>query len=69
MEGLLESPWEGKLANQSPRNRIYNSKYVGGIFRVDLLFDEEYNEKPPAVQFVTVPFHPNSMPSFGKSVK
>ena len=28
---------------------------------LELLFDQEYNELPPDVWFVTVPFHPNSM--------
>ncbi|KAJ3319924.1 Ubiquitin-conjugating enzyme E2 U [Boothiomyces sp. JEL0866] len=30
-----------------------------GIFKLCLYFDHNYNEKPPQVFFLTVPFHPN----------
>ncbi|KAI9000252.1 ubiquitin-conjugating enzyme/RWD-like protein, partial [Gaertneriomyces semiglobifer] len=33
--------------------------WEGGIFQLELFFDEDYNEVPPDIYFVTVPFHPN----------
>jgi ubiquitin-protein ligase len=36
---------------------------LGGIFQVDVIFNENYDSQPPLVSFVTIPFHPNSTPS------
>ncbi|KAI8808916.1 ubiquitin-conjugating enzyme/RWD-like protein [Cladochytrium replicatum] len=36
-----------------------DTSWEGGIFQLELIFDEEYNESPPEVYFLTVPFHPN----------
>ena len=33
---------------------------TGGVFAVNLKFDENFNNIPPSVRFHTVPFHPNS---------
>ncbi|CAH1244045.1 UBE2U [Branchiostoma lanceolatum] len=33
--------------------------WEGGIFQVQLKFNEFYNEEPPEVAFHTIPFHPN----------
>lgn len=33
--------------------------WEGGIFKVSIRFDENYDELPPCVGFITVPFHPN----------
>ncbi|TPX36932.1 hypothetical protein SmJEL517_g00915 [Synchytrium microbalum] len=38
---------------------LVNTPWEGGIFKLELLFPENWNETPPAVYFVTVPFHPN----------
>jgi ubiquitin-conjugating enzyme E2 U len=32
----------------------------GGVFQVDVIFNEDYDSQPPLVSFVTIPFHPNS---------
>lgn len=39
---------------------LFNLK-KGGIFQVDIIFDENYDSSPPLVSFVTIPFHPNSI--------
>ena len=31
----------------------------GGMLQLSLIFNEEYNTKPPGIHFVTIPFHPN----------
>ncbi|KNC96524.1 uncharacterized protein SPPG_08112 [Spizellomyces punctatus DAOM BR117] len=36
-----------------------NTPWEGGLFKIEMFFDEEYNEKPPEIYFMTVPFHPN----------
>ncbi|XP_071799292.1 ubiquitin-conjugating enzyme E2 U-like isoform X2 [Asterias amurensis] len=33
--------------------------WEGGVFAVNLKFDENFNNIPPSVRFHTVPFHPN----------
>lgn len=33
--------------------------FLGGIFRVYIKFDENYNVCPPKVCFHTIPYHPN----------
>lgn len=38
------------------------------MLQLSLIFNEEYNTKPPAIHFVTIPFHPNVNPSDGSVV-
>lgn len=38
----------------------------GGVFKLELHFNENYDMKPPLVHFVTVPFHPNIDMETGK---
>ena len=33
---------------------------AGGVFHLRLRFNAEFNSTPPTVQFMTIPFHPNS---------
>jgi ubiquitin-protein ligase len=33
--------------------------WEGGVFRVELCFPLEYDQRPPQVRFLTIPFHPN----------
>ncbi|KAI8822001.1 ubiquitin-conjugating enzyme/RWD-like protein, partial [Fimicolochytrium jonesii] len=44
---------------QAVLHGVPETPWEGGIFRLELRFDEDYNERPPEVQFLTVPFHPN----------
>lgn len=37
--------------------------WEGGVYRVVMLFPEDYPSKPPKVQFVPPLFHPNVYPS------
>lgn len=32
---------------------------IGGIFKLELFFSQDYNDVPPEAVFTTVPFHPN----------
>lgn len=43
-----------------------NSSWEGGVFALELIFSQEYNEMPPLVAFTTVPFHPNICIRTGK---
>ncbi|CCF72940.1 Ubiquitin-conjugating enzyme [Babesia microti strain RI] len=36
-----------------------DSPWDGGIFRLEMIFDEEYPNKPPKIKFITSIFHPN----------
>ena len=36
-----------------------NILFTGGVFRLYMKFDENYNTQPPEVCFHTIPFHPN----------
>ncbi|KAI9098606.1 ubiquitin-conjugating enzyme/RWD-like protein [Phlyctochytrium arcticum] len=45
--------WEGVI------DGLPDTPWEGGLFKVDLFFDEDYNEKPPEIRFTTIPFHPN----------
>ncbi|TPX42234.1 hypothetical protein SeMB42_g02767 [Synchytrium endobioticum] len=38
---------------------LLDTPWERGIFKLELLFPENWNEEPPTVYFVTVPFHPN----------
>lgn len=41
-----------------------DSPWDGGIFRLEMIFDEEYPNKPPKIKFITSIFHPNSRSTF-----
>ncbi|KAJ3274089.1 NAD-dependent histone deacetylase sir2 [Terramyces sp. JEL0728] len=45
--------WQVKLKGPKETN------WEDGIFKLCLYFDHNYNESPPQVFFLTVPFHPN----------
>ena len=45
--------WEGTIFGPS------ESPYCGGIFKLDILFTENYPFVPPKVKFVTPILHPN----------
>ncbi|KAJ1553659.1 Ubiquitin-conjugating enzyme E2 U [Nowakowskiella sp. JEL0078] len=45
--------WEATL------HGLINTPWEGGVFKLELLFDENFNDSPPEVFFFTVPFHPN----------
>jgi ubiquitin-conjugating enzyme E2 D/E len=47
------SHWEGVLIGPT------GSPYEGGLFRLEIVFPEEYPFKPPAIQFKTPVYHPN----------
>lgn len=34
--------------------------HAGGVFRLNVTFSDEYNVVPPLINFMTIPFHPNS---------
>ncbi|TPX75872.1 hypothetical protein CcCBS67573_g02866 [Chytriomyces confervae] len=36
-----------------------DTPWEGAILKVKILFDEDYNETPPQIVFLTIPFHPN----------
>ncbi|KAJ3407267.1 Ubiquitin-conjugating enzyme E2 U [Chytridiales sp. JEL 0842] len=40
--------------------------WEGGIFKLQILFDEGFNDIPPKIVFLTVPFHPNVDMQSGK---
>ena len=50
-ENLLD--WEATIIGPS------ESPYAGGIFRLQIIFNEKYPFKPPKVKFITKIFHPN----------
>lgn len=45
--------WEGVLIGPT------GSPYEGGLFRLEIVFPEEYPFKPPAIRFKTPIYHPN----------
>jgi len=40
--------------------------WEGGVFKLYLQFDENYNARPPRIFFHTIPFHPNVDPDTGQ---
>ncbi|KXS15138.1 UBC-like protein, partial [Gonapodya prolifera JEL478] len=38
---------------------LRETPWEGGIFKLELIFDENYDCTPPEVRFKTIPFHPN----------
>lgn len=45
---------------------LQSSIWEGGIFKLLVRFSPQYNEKPPEVNFFTIPFHPNVDMSTGR---
>ncbi|KAL5035616.1 hypothetical protein BDV3_005503 [Batrachochytrium dendrobatidis] len=45
---------------------LKDTLWEGGIFKVDIYFGEGYNDEPPSIYFLTVPFHPNIDMNTGK---
>ncbi|KAM4872969.1 ubiquitin-conjugating enzyme E2 U isoform 2-T2 [Thomomys bottae] len=45
--------WEAEIEG------LKDSMWEGLIYQLELKFPSEYNHKPPAVRFKTIPFHPN----------
>ncbi len=50
-ENILQ--WEATILGPE------NSPWEGGIFKLQLVFCEDYPSKPPAVKFISRLFHPN----------
>ncbi|KAI8612213.1 ubiquitin-conjugating enzyme/RWD-like protein [Chytriomyces sp. MP71] len=54
-EVVLSNIFEWKCTILGPPD----TPWEGAILKVKLIFNEDYNEVPPKVLFLTVPFHPN----------
>ena len=63
-EGISASPCEGDGEQGlfhwhaiifGPEGTLWE----GGIFKLDMIFDDEYPTKPPKIKFLTPIFHPN----------
>ncbi|XP_015747954.1 PREDICTED: ubiquitin-conjugating enzyme E2 U-like [Acropora digitifera] len=52
--------WEGSI--KGPKDTMWE----GGIFKLYLQFNEQYNAQPPRIFFHTIPFHPNVDPTTGQ---
>jgi len=52
--------WNAKI------HGLKGTSWEGGIFAIEMYFNEEYDLKPPVVLFSTVPFHPNIDMKTGK---
>ncbi|KAJ1330167.1 hypothetical protein BSLG_009591 [Batrachochytrium salamandrivorans] len=63
---LLLTREYNRLEHSSSLKGLEGTPWEGGIFQVDMHFDESYNNSPPSVFFLTVPFHPNIDISSGK---
>ncbi|KAJ3190998.1 Ubiquitin-conjugating enzyme E2 U [Irineochytrium annulatum] len=59
---MLNDPFHWRATILGPPD----TPWEGGIFKVDLHFDENFDEMPPRVIFATVPFHPNVELSTGR---
>ncbi|KAI8912260.1 ubiquitin-conjugating enzyme/RWD-like protein [Powellomyces hirtus] len=58
--GVTAQPVENDLFHwQAIIEGLPDTPWEGGRFKLEMFFDDEYNEKPPEVFFMTVPFHPN----------
>ena len=56
IEGLRGTMWEGiGLIIQA----VAINLLIGGVFQIRITFSEEFNNRPPEVHFMTIPFHPN----------
>ncbi|KAJ3014859.1 Ubiquitin-conjugating enzyme E2 U [Thoreauomyces humboldtii] len=79
LAGLTETAFcsDGKGVKAHPvQNDIFHwqvtidglpdTQWEGGVFKLELYFDDEYDERPPEVFFRTVPFHPNVDMQTGK---
>ncbi|MCJ1448421.1 MAG: E2 SUMO-conjugating protein ubc9 [Stictis urceolatum] len=55
--GLDLKKWECGIPGKD------KTKWAGGLFKVDLLFPDEYPTKPPKCKFTPPLFHPNVYPS------
>ena len=61
LHGLSDTPWEGTAAVKlSELQRSDRISAAGGVFHLRLQFSADFNSAPPLVQFMTIPFHPNS---------
>ncbi|KAL5481801.1 hypothetical protein EMCRGX_G022045 [Ephydatia muelleri] len=47
---------------------LAGTEWEGGLLQLSLIFNEEYNTKPPGIHFVTIPFHPNVDPNDGSTM-
>ena len=69
LEEISKEPPSNCSAGLIDTNNIFNwsatilgpsdSPYAGGVFRLNIIFNEKYPFKPPKVKFVTRIFHPN----------
>lgn len=59
-DGILASPSENNLFNWDAM--VFgpeNTPWEGGMFKLQLVFTEEYPIKPPKIRFLSKVFHPN----------
>lgn len=60
LKGIDAYPKDGDMFKWCARiEGLIGSIWEDGIFYVSLSFDENFNIRPPAVHFNTIPFHPN----------
>ncbi|ORX43775.1 UBC-like protein, partial [Piromyces finnis] len=52
--------WKAKISG------LKGTSWEGGIFSIEMNFNEEYDSVPPKIIFLTVPFHPNIDMTTGK---
>ncbi|XP_013369887.1 PREDICTED: ubiquitin-conjugating enzyme E2 U isoform X1 [Chinchilla lanigera] len=57
---------EDMMAWKADIEGLQNSIWQGLVFDVAINFTPGYNSVPPAVRFVTIPFHPNVNPDTGE---
>ncbi|XP_063115420.1 ubiquitin-conjugating enzyme E2 U isoform X8 [Cavia porcellus] len=67
LEGISAFPMsEDMMKWKADIEGLQNSIWQGLAFDVEINFTPDYNLVPPAVRFVTIPFHPNVDPDTGE---
>ncbi|XP_049992402.1 ubiquitin-conjugating enzyme E2 U [Alexandromys fortis] len=66
-EGIIAFPTrEDMMSWEAQIEGFQNSIWEGFLFHLTIDFTPEYNLVPPAVKFLTIPFHPNVDPHTGR---
>ncbi|XP_023574070.1 ubiquitin-conjugating enzyme E2 U [Octodon degus] len=66
-KGITASPIsEDMMQWKADIQGLQNSPWQGLVFELAIHFTPDYNFVPPAVRFVTIPFHPNVDPDTGE---